>query len=57
MSMITNLEHKNFTAFIDLAIDFSHCINIVISENDASTIQLLKAFLGQGRPKDTREVD
>ncbi|AWF58779.1 hypothetical protein [Pseudomonas aeruginosa] len=55
--MITNLEHKNFTAFIDLAIDFSHCINIVISENDASTIQLLKAFLGQGRPKDTREVD
>jgi|GEM_PF-3422397 len=55
--MITNLQLKNFTAFTDLTIDFTPGINIVISENGASKIQLFKAFLVQGGPKDTREVD
>lgn len=31
--MITNLQLQNFTAFTDLAIDFSPGINIVIGEN------------------------
>ncbi|MGN5517970.1 hypothetical protein VF673_03660 [Halopseudomonas sp. Lyrl_26] len=57
MSLITSLQHKNFTAFIDLTIDFSQCINIVISENGARKIQLLKAILVQGGPKAAREVD
>jgi len=55
--MISSLQLKNFTGFIDLTIDFSQCINIVISENGASKIQLFKAFLVQSGPKDTREVD
>jgi len=55
--MISSLQLKNFTGFIDLTIDFSQCINIVISGNGASKIQLFKAFLVQGGPKDTREVD
>ncbi|HBO2945373.1 TPA: hypothetical protein ACQSRL_006441 [Pseudomonas aeruginosa] len=55
--MISSLQLKSFGAFTDLGIDFSQCINIVISENGASKIQLLKAILVQGGPKDTREVD
>lgn len=35
--MITNLQHNNFTAFIDLTIDFSQCINIVTGENGSGT--------------------
>ena len=31
--MITNLQLKNFTAFTELAIDFSPGINIIIGEN------------------------
>lgn len=31
--MITNLQLQKFTAFTDLAIDFSPGINIVIGEN------------------------
>jgi len=57
VSLITSLQHKNFTAFIDLTIDFSQCINIAISENGARKIQLLKAILVQGGPKAAREVD
>jgi energy-coupling factor transporter ATP-binding protein EcfA2 len=43
--MITNLQLKNFTAFTDLAIDFSPRINIVIGENGTGKTQLLKAIL------------
>lgn len=31
--MITQLQLKNFTAFTELAIDFSPGINIIIGEN------------------------
>src|SRR5690606_15915971 len=43
--MITNLQLKNFTAFTDLAIDFSPGINIVIGENGTGKTQLLKVIL------------
>lgn len=45
MSMITQLQLKNFTAFTELAIDFSPGINIVIGENGTGKTQLLKAVL------------
>lgn len=41
--MITRLELKNFTAFTDLAIDFSPKINVIIGENGNGKTQLLKA--------------
>ena len=40
--MISNLQLKNFTAFTDLAIDFSPRINIVIGENGTGKTQMLK---------------
>lgn len=43
--MITHLQLKNFTAFTELAIDFSPGINIVIGENGTGKTQLLKAVL------------
>lgn len=43
--MITNLQLKNFTAFTDLAIDFSPGINIIIGENGTGKTQLLKSIL------------
>ncbi len=45
MSMITHLQLKNFTAFTELAIDFSPGINIIIGENGTGKTQLLKAVL------------
>lgn len=41
--MITRLELKNFTAFEDLAIDFSPKINVIIGENGTGKTHLLKA--------------
>ncbi|MDF3201944.1 AAA family ATPase [Pseudomonas sp. 1912-s] len=41
--MITRLELTNFTAFTDLAIDFSPKINVIIGENGNGKTQLLKA--------------
>lgn len=49
--MITNLQLKNFTAFTDLAIDFSPGINIVIGENGTGKTQLLKAVLALSGPE------
>lgn len=43
--MITNLKLKNFTAFTELAVDFSPGINIIIGENGTGKTQLLKAIL------------
>jgi predicted ATPase len=43
--MITQLQLKNFTAFSELAIDFSPGINIIIGENGTGKTQLLKALL------------
>lgn len=43
--MITHLQLKNFTAFTELAIDFSPGINIIIGENGTGKTQLLKAVL------------
>jgi Recombinational DNA repair ATPase (RecF pathway) len=43
--MITHLQLKNFTAFIELTIDFSPGINIIIGENGTGKTQLLKAIL------------
>jgi predicted ATPase len=43
--MITNLQLKNFTAFVELSIDFSPGINIIIGENGTGKTQLLKAIL------------
>lgn len=43
--MISKLHLKNFIAFIDLSIDFSPGINIVIGENGTGKTQLLKAIL------------
>lgn len=48
--MITNLQLKNFTAFSELAIDFSPGINIVIGENGTGKTQLLKAILALSGP-------
>ena len=44
--MITQLQLKNFTAFTELAIDFSPGINIIIGENGTGKTQLLKAVIG-----------
>ena len=41
--MITRLELKNFTAFSELAIDFSPKINVIIGENGNGKTQLLKS--------------
>jgi len=49
--MITNLQLKNFTAFTDLAIEFSPGINIVIGENGNVKTQLLKAVLSLSGPE------
>lgn len=43
--MITHLQLKNFTAFTELAIDFSPGINIIIGENGTGKTQLLKAVI------------
>jgi energy-coupling factor transporter ATP-binding protein EcfA2 len=48
--MITNLQLKNFTAFTELAIDFSPGINIIIGENGTGKTQLLKAILALSGP-------
>lgn len=48
--MITNLQLKNFTAFSELAIDFSPGINMVIGENGTGKTQLLKAVLAKNGP-------
>ena len=50
MSMITHLRIKNFTAFNDLAIEFSPGINIIIGENSTGKTQLLKAVLATSGP-------
>ncbi len=41
--MITKLALKNFTAFNDLAIDFSPKVNVIIGENSTGKTHLLKA--------------
>lgn len=51
MSMITQLQLKNFTAFTELAIDFSPGINIIIGENGTGKTQLLKAVLALSGPE------
>ena len=48
--MITQLQLKNFTAFTELAIDFSPGINIIIGENGTGKTQLLKAVLALSGP-------
>lgn len=48
--MITQLQLKNFTAFTELAIDFSPGINIIIGENGTGKTQLLKAILALSGP-------
>lgn len=47
--MISQLQLKNFTAFTELAIDFSPGINIIIGENGAGRAQLLKAVKSASR--------
>ena len=47
--MITHLQLKNFTAFTELAIDFSPGINIIIGENGTGKTQLLKAVKSASR--------
>lgn len=42
MSAITHLQLKNFTAFTELAIDFSPDINIVIGESGTGKMLLLE---------------
>ena len=54
--MITNLQLKNFTAFTELAIDFSPGINIVIGENGTGKTQLLKAILALSGPEPIHEA-
>lgn len=49
--MISQLQLKNFTAFTELAIDFSPGINIVIGENGTGKTQLLKAVLALSAPE------
>ena len=49
--MIKSLHLKNFTAFTDLAIDFSPRINIFIGENGTGKTQLLKAILALCGPE------
>lgn len=41
--MINQLQLKNFTAFTELAVDFSPRINIIIGENSTGKTQVLKA--------------
>lgn len=48
--MIKHLQLKNFTAFTELAIDFSPGINIIIGENGTGKTQLLKAVLALSAP-------
>lgn len=48
--MIKHLQLKNFTAFTELAIDFSPGINIIIGENGTGKTQLLKAVLALSEP-------
>lgn len=48
--MISQLQLKNFTAFTELAIDFSPGINIIIGENGTGKTQLLKAVLAVSGP-------
>lgn len=48
--MITQLQLKNFTAFAELAIDFSPGINIIIGENGTGKTQLLKAIRALSGP-------
>lgn len=47
--MINQLQLKNFTAFTELAIDFSPRINIIIGENGTGKTQLLKAARSASR--------
>lgn len=54
--MITNLQLKNFTAFSELAIDFSPGIDIVIGDNDTGKAQLLKAILALSGPEPIQEA-
>ena len=49
--MINQLQLKNFTAFTELAIDFSPGINIIIGENGTGKTQLLKAVLAMSGPE------
>lgn len=49
--MINQLQLKNFTAFTELAIDFSPGINIIIGENGTGKTQLLKAVLALSGPE------
>lgn len=49
--MITQLQLKNFTAFTELAIEFSPGINIIIGENGTGKTQLLKALLAMSGPE------
>lgn len=44
--MIARLELKNFTAFSNLAIDFSPKVNIIIGENGTGKTHLMKAAYG-----------
>ncbi|WP_370262303.1 ATP/GTP-binding protein [Limnobacter sp.] len=53
--MITQLQLKNFTAFTELAIDFSPGINIIIGENGTGKTQLLKAVLALSGPEASGE--
>lgn len=53
--MITQLQLKNFTAFTELAIDFSPSINIIIGENGTGKTQLLKAVLAMSGPEASGE--
>lgn len=55
MRMITDLQLKNFTAFTELAIDFSPGINIIIGENGTGKTQLLKAVLAMSGPEASGE--
>lgn len=51
MSMITHLQLKNFTAFPELAIDFSPSINIIIGENGTGKTQQFKANASENRAR------
>ncbi len=53
--MINQLQLKNFTAFTELAIDFSPGINIIIGENGTGKTQLLKAVLAMSGPEAREE--
>ncbi|OSQ35815.1 ATP/GTP-binding protein [Thalassospira sp. MCCC 1A01428] len=64
--MIERLELKNFTAFTDLALDFSPKVNVIIGENGTGKTHLLKAayglcdaqyFIEQKHPKGDYDLD